>query len=241
VKAFRCGSPGSTILREVITMDLEDLRLHVYRSFARTGAPPHRQELAVHLGVDPVDVDRGLRVLADRRHVVLDAGGAVVMAHPFASIPMGFSVMGASTLWWGGCAWDSFALPHLMPDEHSVLVATTCPACGRPHAFVVDRTGPPPGDAVAHFLVPAVRIWDDVVHTCRHQRIFCSTDHVEQWLAAEGQQLGYVLDLPTLWRLAAGWYSGRLDRGYTRRDPTEAGDYLYGVGLRGSFWGLPDD
>ncbi|MGW6915370.1 hypothetical protein ACWGB8_16365 [Kitasatospora sp. NPDC054939] len=34
-------------------------------------------------------------------------GDRVVMAHPFASVPLGFSVMGAHTLWWGGCAWDS--------------------------------------------------------------------------------------------------------------------------------------
>jgi hypothetical protein len=221
-------------------MDLEDLRLCVYRSFARTGYPPDRMRLAADLGADPDEVDEGLRVLADRRHVVLGADGTVVMAHPFAAIPMGFSVMGSATLWWGGCAWDSFALPHLLVDEPSVLVATTCPACGRPHAFVVDRSQPPPGEQVAHFLVPAVRIWDDVVHTCRNQRVFCSVEHVDEWLAAEGLERGYVMDLSTLWRLAAGWYAGRLDHGYTRRDPAEAGEYLYGVGLRGPFWGLPE-
>ena len=25
--------------------------------------------------------------------------------------------MGARVLWWGGCAWDSFALPHLLPGS----------------------------------------------------------------------------------------------------------------------------
>ncbi len=43
---------------------------------------------------------------------------------------------------------------------------------------------------------------------------------------------------PTLWRLAAGWYTGRLDRGYTRREPSAAADYFRGVGLAGPFWGL---
>lgn len=37
------------------------------------------------------------------------------MAHPFTAVPLGFSVMGQDTLWWGGCAWDSFAIPHLLP------------------------------------------------------------------------------------------------------------------------------
>lgn len=51
-----------------------------------------------------------------------------------ATRSFGFSVMGPDTLWWGGCAWDAFAIPNLVPDSPSVLVATTCPACNAPHA-----------------------------------------------------------------------------------------------------------
>ena len=46
------------------------------------------------------------------------------------------------------------------------------------------------------------------------------------------------LDLATLWRPASQWYAGRLDYGYTRRDPGEASDYLRQAGLTGPFWGL---
>jgi hypothetical protein len=46
------------------------------------------------------------------------------------------------------------------------------------------------------------------------------------------------MDLPTLWRLASGWYAGRLERGYVRREPSAAADYLRSVGLFGEFWGL---
>jgi hypothetical protein len=56
---------------------------------------------------------------------------------------------------------------------------------------------------VAHFLVPVQRIWDDVVHTCGHQRIFCEESCVDTWLAREGKAKGYVMDLTTLWNLAA--------------------------------------
>ncbi len=52
-----------------------------------------------------------------------------------ATRSFGFSVMGPDTLWWGGCAWDAFAIPNLVPDSPSVLVATTCPAC-KPSARV---------------------------------------------------------------------------------------------------------
>jgi hypothetical protein len=185
-------------------VDTEDVRLAVYRSFAETGRAPESGLLA----------DGALRELHEQRHVVLDRDGRIAMAHPFAAVPLGFSVMGRETLWWGGCAWDSFALPHLLPDEPVVLVATRCPGCGAALAWVVDRDAPPAGDQVAHFLTPAARMWEDVVHTCGHQRLFCGEE------------------------LAQSWYAGRLDRGYRRREPAEAKEYFHSVGLRGPFWGL---
>lgn len=218
-------------------MDNEDLRLAVYHAFA-AGRIPRIADLAVGLTAMQSSVRAGLISLSNARHVVLGADGEVVMAHPFSSIPLGFSVMGRTALWWGGCAWDSFALPHLIPDQGPVLVATTCPACGSPHAWNVGTAGPPEGDQVAHFLLPAARMWDNVVRTCRNQRIFCSEECIDAWLAATGEERGAVLDLPTLWRLAAHWYDGRLERGYVRRDRASARLYLSGVGLTGAFWGL---
>ena len=112
-------------------MDIEDVRLAVYRAFAETGRAPGADELAEQLGAEVPVIARSLEELARARHVVLGDQGQIVMAHPFAAVPLGFSVMGARTLWWGGCAWDSFALPHLLPGEGEVLVATRCPACGQ--------------------------------------------------------------------------------------------------------------
>ena len=212
----------------------EDVRLAVYDSFRRRGRAPALAEL----GADVSAVRAALTDLSAGRDLVFDGADTIVMAHPFTSVPLGFSVMGAATLWWGGCAWDSFAIPHLLPEEPSVLVATTCPGCGAALAWVVDRVAPPSGAEVAHFLTPVAHIWDDVVRSCGHQRLFCSEDCVEAWLVAAGEARGYVMDLATLWRLARGWYAGRLERGYRRREPTEAAAYFAAVGLRGPFWGL---
>ena len=217
---------------------MEDLRLAVYGTFV-AGHTPTVGSLVDATGATADEVRSGLAALHVARHVVLaDDGMTIRMAHPFTSVPLGFSVMGAETVWFGGCAWDSFAFPHLLPDEPEVLVATTCPACNAPHAWVVDTVAPPPGEQVAHFLVPAARIWDDVVHTCGHQRLFCSERCVTDWLERTGHPRGYVMDLPTLWRLAAHWYDGRLDRGYVRREPAAAKEYFRSVGLQGPFWGL---
>jgi hypothetical protein len=215
----------------------EDVRVAVCRSFATRGTPPTAPELSEVAGGSLALAKQALHRLADAHHVVLNESEHIVMAHPFVSIPLGFAVMGNTTLWWGGGAWDSFAIPHLVPDEPEVLVSTRCPGCGEPHAFVVGRTAPPPGPQVAHFLVPVQRIWDDVVHTCGHQRIFCEESCVDTWLAGAGKAKGYVMDLTTLWNLAARWYEGRLEHGYRRRDPKTAAGYFASVGLTGPFWG----
>ena len=166
------------------------------------------------------------------------AAPAIVLAHPFATAPFGFAVMGERTLWWGGCAWDSFAIPHLVAAEPEVLVSTRCPACDRPLAWVVGRDAPPDGDEVAHFLVPVPHIWDDVVHTCAHQRLFCDERCVDDWLARDRRRSAATCwTWPTLWRLAQHWYDGRLEHGYTRRDPSTAAAYFREVGLSGPFWG----
>ena len=215
----------------------ERVRREIYRAFASDGAAPRTDVLPDALGM-AADVVRGhLLDLAEAHHLVLANDGRVVFAHPFSSINLGFSVMGENTLWWGGCAWDSFAIPHLL--NQSVVAATTCPACGTAHAFAVDTDSPPAGDQVAHFLVPTDHIWDDVVHACAHQRIFCNEVCVDDWLSATGNVRGSVFDLATLWRLASRWYEGRLDSPYVRREPHEASEYFQSVGLHGRFWGLP--
>lgn len=81
-------------------------------------------------------------------------------------------------------------------------------------------------------------MWDDEVRTCSNQLLFCGDGCIDRWLAETGQDEGYRMDLPTLWRFAAGWYAGRLDSGYQRREPSEARAYFSEVGLEGPFWGL---
>ncbi len=61
------------------------------------------------------------------------------MAHPFSAVPLGFSVMGRERLWWGGCAWDSFALPTSCTDEPDVSSRRAARRCDHPCAWVVGR------------------------------------------------------------------------------------------------------
>jgi hypothetical protein len=214
---------------------LEALRLAVYHEFAATGRAPTISSLAATTGQAEAAVADGLEALADAHHLVLREG-AIVLAHPFASVNFGFSVMGERTLYWGGCAWDAFAIPHLVDAEPSALVATRCPGCGTPHAWVVDRSAPPAGDQVVHFPTDAAHVWDDVVRTCSRQRIFCRPDCIDRWSESVGVPVGSVFDLSTLWRLASRWYEGRLDSPYERRDPATAVAFFAEVGMPRGFY-----
>ena len=103
---------------------------------------------------------------------------------------------------------------YLMQDSgaicswpHSPVVA----ACDRAHAWRVDDRVPPAGGQVAHFLIPAARMWDDVVYTCQNQRIFCSEDCVAIWLNESRHQRGSVLTCRR-----CGGSRGRFVRGPSR-------------------------
>ena len=214
----------------------KEVRFRIYEGFAKYGAPPTPEDLARDTSLTISEIQTVLQELATTRNIVINEHYRILMAHPFSSIPLGFSVMGTSTLWWGGCAWDSFALPNLLSTE--VVVATTCLNCSRAHSWRVDPDTPPQGQQIAHFLIPTSRMWDDVIHTCGNQRIFCDELCLKKWLKNSGNDYGYSMDLETLWNLSRSWYEGRLNYEYERRDPSAALDYFKSVGLRGEFWGI---
>lgn len=217
-------------------MATKDIRLYIYQQFAVTGRAPDTNQIA---GVFSLSLDATkeiIRELADSRHIAIDKNYKILMAHPFSSVPLGFAVMGEKTLWWGGCSWDSFALPNLLLQE--VVVSTTCPNCLSAFAWRVDPHTPPTGDQVAHFLVPVKQMWTDVIHTCENQRIFCDEECLDSWLSQSKNKKGYVMNLDTLWRLASNWYEGRMTLDYRRREPETAAKYFRDAGLSGSFWGL---
>jgi len=217
---------------------LEDVRVAVYSSLATTGRLPSDAALGVIAGGHD-RVASAIATLAEQRAWALGPDGSIVLAHPFATRSFGYSVMSQQTLWWGGCAWDSFAIPHLVPGCGPVVIAGTCPACDRALAWRVDTSCAPTGPERAHFLVPTAHMWDDVIHTCSHQLLFCDDGCIDSWLQRTGNAEGYRMDLATLWTFAAGWYAGRLEHGYQRREPAQALAYFAEVGLSGPFWGLP--
>jgi len=219
-----------------VTPDDEALRQLVLRSYVERASPPDLAGIARALDIDLDTARQGLQRLHDAHRLVLDAAGDIRMAHPFSSRPMHFVVASAQQKWWGGCAWDSVGIGAALDTE--VLIATTCPDCGRPHALRSAPDRAPESDAVAHFLVPGPHWWDDVVDTCSHIRICCDESHARRWESRHGRGPGAVIDLHTLWRLGHRWYGDRLRPDFRPFTPAEAIAVFAELGLSGPFWRL---
>ena len=154
-----------------MTLDLEDLRLAVYRSLATPGARPTprrwrpcsrqpRRDRGRPPGTRRRAAPRAGRGRAGRARASLLDGRPRVLGE------------GQHTLWWGGCIWDSFAIPHLVPDEPEVLVATTCQGCGRAHAWVVGGRRPPMATSSRTSSSRRAHV-GRCRPLCANQRVFC--------------------------------------------------------------------
>jgi Alkylmercury lyase len=131
------------------------LRRAIYRFFAEHGRAPSAREL----GATPA----ALRELERAHAAVLDAEGRIAFANPFAAGPTEFAVTAGSMRWHAVCAWDSLGI--LAATGRDGRVRTACPDCARPIELHVANGRLLPAAAVAHFLVPAARWYDDLGHT----------------------------------------------------------------------------
>ncbi len=226
---------------EILFDDAERVRREVYRVLAGGGRAPSRAEVAVGLKLGFDRVEAAFARLVARGLLTLDDYAQVQVAPPFSTVNRGFSVSGAHALWWGASALDSFAIPHLVEAEPSVLIATTCPGCRAALAWTVTREMPPLGDQVAHFPTSAGLPAEGTADTAGHQRIFCDRTCVDRFLVRSGGHWGEIVGLNTLWHLAALWHDGLFGSPFVPRTPDEESRLYASVGLVGPFWGVPVD
>ena len=61
---------------------------------------------------------------------------------------------------------------------------------------------------------------------------------MNRWAAADGREVGAIVPLEVLWKLARLWYADRLAPDWRRRTAVESQAIFDEVGLTDTFWRL---
>lgn len=144
-----------------VTWDTQ-VRRQVYDYVIREGAPPSVAAVAVALGHSTEEVAAAFRRLADAHMLVLQHDtGEILMANPFSAVPTPFQVHAAGRSFFGNCIWDAMGIVAMLHEDASV--ATSCGCCGSAMPLTITAGSLEPIGGIAHFAIPAVHWWDDIV------------------------------------------------------------------------------
>jgi hypothetical protein len=69
--------------------------------------------------------------------------------------------------------------------------------------------------------------------------LFPSEEHARRWAQANGYEIGAILPLARVWKLAKAWYTDPRRSEWRSRTRDESQAVLTSVGLIGAFWELP--
>ena len=140
------------------------MRLAVYRQWIATGCAPSIGELAADLCAEHVEIERGLRSLAEAHVIVLAPGSLeIAMAHPFSGVPTAYRVESSGIGYWANCAWDALGIAALLGRDTESRAP--CGECAEHVDFSVRDGSPVSSLGVIHLLVPARRFWEDIAFT----------------------------------------------------------------------------
>src|SRR5690242_3906995 len=111
------------------SMELQpwQVRAAIYDSFLRTGAAPTIEQLAQTEQADERTVTAMLRNLHVQHHIVIDADGEVIAAHPFSNVPTTFDVTFGDVHTQGFCIWDALGIAAMSGKD--TVIDTACGFC----------------------------------------------------------------------------------------------------------------
>ena len=142
----------------------QQIRRYVYDQAMRAGRPPPIAETAAAFTVSEGDVRDSFQRLAESHILVLQPeDGEILMANPFSAVPTPFVVRSGERSYYGNCIWDALGIPAMLGRD--AVVEASCADCGTAMTLEVAAGRLRPAQGVAHFAVPAMHWWDDVVFT----------------------------------------------------------------------------
>jgi hypothetical protein len=146
-------------------MDFDiEVKLAVYRHFARTGTAPSPDDVAAVVGSGTASVREAYTRLCAQRVLVLEADGVSIrMAPPFSGVPTQHRIESAGVEYHANCAWDALGVVAALGRPG--VVRSRCEQSGDPLRLEIGEDGPASSDWVFHCEVPAAQWWDDIAFT----------------------------------------------------------------------------
>ena len=143
---------------------LWDVRAFVYSHFAATAQPPTVAETAARFDID-VEEATAIYLELNRRHAFFLEPGtlSIRIANPFSAVPTSFRVHAQGRFYWANCAWDALGIPAALHSD--AIVEATYAGSEQPLTLAIRDGQVAAVDAMAHFLVPFDRWYDDMVFT----------------------------------------------------------------------------
>lgn len=140
------------------------VKLAIYHAIAGTTRVPAVAEVAERMGAPAAAVGEAFGRLYARRVLVLEPDGETIrMAPPFSGVPTQHRVHVDGRDYFANCAWDALGVAAALHEPG--VVESRCEWSHEPIRMEVGLDGPASVDCVAHFAVPAVHWWKDIVYT----------------------------------------------------------------------------
>jgi hypothetical protein len=99
----------------------EKIRVEINKYIYRHGFAPTVTHLSNHMKVSQLEIEAGLKELADSKAIVLHPNSLDIwVAHPFALFPTLFWVKTGERNWWCNCIWCALGAASLSEDPCSI-------------------------------------------------------------------------------------------------------------------------
>jgi hypothetical protein len=223
-------------MKEIMVQEFQDIiRIQVNRHIFDHGFAPTIIELARDLKSSESEIKAGLKQLSDNHAIVLHPNSFDIwVAHPFALFPTLFWVEAGDRRWWGNCTWCSLGIASLTHTRTKIY--TKVSGESTPLQIDIIDNKIVKNDLVVHFLIPAKKLWENVIYTCANMLTFENETQVDDWCRRHNKPKGQVVTIDKAWELAKVWYGNYLEDTWTRKTPEYAQSLFEKVGLTGDFW-----
>ncbi|UCD41057.1 MAG: hypothetical protein JSV69_10750 [Chloroflexota bacterium] len=147
-------------------MDLEtNVKLMIYTKIAQDAKIPDSSSVATDMNLSEEKIREIFQTLAAKRLLVLEPENPskIRMAPPFSGIETPFRVDISDKSYYANCVWDAFGIAAALHQD--AIIFSSDGFTGESLILEVKDNKPTQSSYLAHFAVPAVQWWDDIIYT----------------------------------------------------------------------------